>query len=150
MEATSKRGRPPQIPSEERARLLAARELDSERWALDQRFKEATLKALQGGSYPFILPPGKKPRTSLLVELGRVGDARKIKAVAKQLEKEASKTEKPRIKDAVRWVRVARLRAKAEEAASRNSKKEPTATRDAHVIKEADSTNIIGGKIATC
>jgi len=129
MEATSKRGRPPQIPKEERARLLAAKGLDSERWALDQRFKEAALNALRGGSYPFIMPPEKKPRTSLLVELGRWGDARKIKAAAKQLEKEVSKTEKPRIKDAIRWVRAARLRAKAEEATSRNNRKESTAPR---------------------
>ena len=91
MEAHSKRGRPPIITSEERARLLGDKGLGSERWALDRRFMEAALSALNGENCPFIIPTGKRPRASLLVELGRWGDKTAIKLVAKTLEEAASK-----------------------------------------------------------
>jgi hypothetical protein len=116
MEANSKRGRPPIIASEERARLLGDKGLGSERWALDRRFMEAALSALNGENCPFIMPTGKRPRSSLLVELGRWGDKTAIKFVAKTLEEAASENKMFSIKEAISQSRGARLKLKGERA----------------------------------
>jgi len=120
MEATAKRGRPATISKEERERLLEAKGMDSERWALDKRFMEAASKALEGDSYPFILPIGKKPRSSLLIELGRWGDEFVIRKVAKRIEEEASKNNLT-IKEAVSKSRDARKQYLKDEAASKKA-----------------------------
>lgn len=121
MEAATKRGRPAIISKEDRERLLAAKGLDSERWALDKRFMEAATKALEGETYPFILPPGKKPRSSLLIELGRWGDDLIIQKVAKMIEEAASQNSLT-IKEAISKSRDARLQYQKEEAASKKDK----------------------------
>ena len=113
MKATSKRGRPPKISEVDRARLMEAKGLGSERWALDQRFMEMALAVLKDGPYPFIMPTGKKPRTSLLVELGRWEDVRLIKLAASTLEEAASQKEMT-IKLAIFISRTSRLKLKEE------------------------------------
>jgi hypothetical protein len=120
MEAATKRGRPATISKEERERLLAAKGMDSERWALDKRFMEAASKALEGDAYPFILPPGKKPRSSLLVELGRWKDVYLIQKVAKMIEEAASKNNIT-IKEAISLSRDARKLYPKDEAASKKT-----------------------------
>ncbi len=114
MEANSKkRGRPPLIPKEKRSQLLASKGLGCDRWALDKRFAEATLNALRGQDekYPFILPQGKRPKTSLLIELGRWGDERAIRIVAANIEEAASRNERMTVKEAISISQKARLEA---------------------------------------
>ncbi len=91
---------------------MAAKGLGCERWALDRRFMEAALSALNGENCPFIIPTGKRPRASLLVELGRWGDKTAIKLVAKTLEEAASENKKFTIKEAISQSRGARLKLK--------------------------------------
>jgi len=115
MEAASgkgRKGRPPLISNEEREQLLVAKGVGCERWALDRRFMEVTLTALKDGNYPTILPADKRPRTSLLVELGRWGDERSIKSVARNLEEAASENKGMTIKEAISISRRARLELK--------------------------------------
>ena len=114
MEANSKKGRPPKISEAERARLMEAKGLGSERWALDQRYMEMALAVLKDDPYPFIMPAGKKPRTSLLVELGRWEDVRLIKLAASNLEEAASQSKEMTIKLAISISRTARLKLKEE------------------------------------
>ena len=112
MKSNSKKGRPPKISEADRARLMVAKGLNCERWALDQRYMEKALAVLKDEPYPFIMPAGKKPRTSLLVELGRWGDVRFIKKIASQLEEVASKNKELTIKQAVSISREIRLELK--------------------------------------
>jgi hypothetical protein len=114
MEATSKKGRPPKISEADRERLMEAKGLNCERWALDNRFMEKALAVLKDGPYPFVMPAGKKPRTSLLVELGRWEDVRLIKLTASKLEEVASKNKELTIKQAISISRTARLKLKEE------------------------------------
>jgi hypothetical protein len=93
---------------------MEAKGLGSERWALDHRFMEATLAVLKDGPYPFVMPAGKKPRTSLLVELGRWEDVRLIKLAASKLEEVASQNKEMTIKQAVSISRTSRLKLKEE------------------------------------
>lgn len=114
MEATSKKGRPPKISEADRERLMEAKGLNCERWALDNRFMEKALAVLKDGPYPFVMPAGKKPRTSLLVKLGRWEDVRLIKLTASKLEEVASKNKELTIKQAISISRTARLKLKEE------------------------------------
>ena len=75
---------------------------------------EKALAVLKDGPYPFIMPAGKKPRTSLLVELGRWENVRFIKQIASQLEEVASKNKELTIKQAVSISRTTRLELKDE------------------------------------
>ena len=88
---------------------MEAKGLGSERWALDQRFIEVTLAVLKDEPYPFVMPTGKKPRTSLLVELGRWEDVRLIKLAASKIEEVASQNKELTIKQAISISRTARL-----------------------------------------
>ena len=92
---------------------MESKGLGCERWALDQRYMEMALAVLKDGPYPFIMPVGKKPRTSLLVELGRWEDVRLIKLAASTLEEAASQKEMT-IKLAISISRTARLQLKEE------------------------------------
>jgi hypothetical protein len=74
---------------------------------------EMALAVLKDEPYPFIMPAGKKPRTSLLVELGRWEDVRLIKLAASTLEEAASQKEMT-IKLAISISRTARLKLKEE------------------------------------
>jgi hypothetical protein len=114
MKSNSKKGRPSKISEVDRARLMEAKGLGSERWALDQRFIEVTLAVLKDETYPFVMPAGKKPRNSLLVELGRWEDVRLIKLTASKLEEVASQNKKLTIKQAISISRKARLQLKEE------------------------------------
>jgi hypothetical protein len=114
MEANSKKGRPSKISEADRARLMEAKGLNCERWALDQRYMEKALAVLKDEPYPFIMPAGKKPRTSLLVELGRWEDVRLIKLAASNLEEAASQSKEMTIKLAISISRTARLKLKEE------------------------------------
>ena len=114
MKATSKRGRPPKISEADRARLMEAKGLNCERWALDQRYMEKALAVLKDGAYPFVMPVGKKPRTSLLVELGRWEDVRLIKQTASKLEEVASQNKEMTIKLAISISRKTRIEFKEE------------------------------------
>jgi hypothetical protein len=114
MEANSKKGRPSKISEADRERLMEAKGLNCERWALDQRYMEKALAVLKDGPYPFIMPAGKKPRTSLLVELGRWEDVRLIKQTASKLEEVASQNKEMTIKLAISISRTARLQLKEE------------------------------------
>lgn len=115
MEADSKKkGRPPLISNEEKLTLLARKGLTGfygDRWALDQRFKETALEALRENpnSCPFILAKGKRPKVSLLVELGRWGDARAIRIVARNIEEYAFEKKDLTVKEAASICRQARL-----------------------------------------
>lgn len=91
---------------------MEAKGLGSERWALDQRYMEMALAVLKDGSFPFIMPAGKKPRTSLLVELGRWEDVRLIKLAASKLEEVASQNKELSIKLAISISRTARIKLK--------------------------------------
>ena len=93
---------------------MEAKGLGSERWALDQRYMEMALAVLKDGPYPFIMPAGKKPKTSLLVELGRWEDVRLIKQTASQFEEIASQNKEMTIKQAISISRTARLQLKDE------------------------------------
>ena len=114
MKATSRRGRPPKISEADRARLMEAKGLNCERWALDQRYMEMALAVLKDEPYPFIMPAGKKPRTSLLVELGRWEDVRLIKQTASKLEEVASQNKEMTIKLAISISRKTRIKLKEE------------------------------------
>jgi hypothetical protein len=113
MKSNSKKGRPSKISDADRERLMEAKGLNCERWALDQRYMEKALAVLKDEPYPFIMPAGKKPRTSLLVELGRWEDVRLIKLAASTLEEAASQKEMT-IKLAISISRTARLKLKEE------------------------------------
>lgn len=91
---------------------MEAKGLNCERWALDHRFMEMALSVLKDGHYPFIMPTGKKPRTSLLVELGRWENVRFIKQIASQLEEVASQNKELTIKKAISLSREIRLELK--------------------------------------
>jgi hypothetical protein len=93
---------------------MESKGLGCERWALDQRYMEMALAVLKDGPYPFIMPAGKKPRTSLLVELGRWEDVRLIKQTASKLEEAASQSKEMTIKLAISISRTARLQLKEE------------------------------------
>lgn len=114
MKATSRRGRPPKISEADRARLMESKGLNCERWALDQRYMEMALAVLKDGPYPFVMPAGKKPRTSLLVELGRWEDVRLIKLATSKLEELASQNKEMTIKQAIFISRTSRLKLKEE------------------------------------
>ena len=114
MKSNSKKGRPSKISEADRARLMEAKGLNCERWALDQRYMEMALAVLKDGPYPFVMPAGKKPRTSLLVELGRWEDVRLIKLVASNLEEAASQSKEMTIKLAISISREIRLQLKDE------------------------------------
>jgi hypothetical protein len=114
MKSNSKRGRPPKISETDRARLMEFKGLGCERWALDQRYMEKALAVLKDGPYPFVMPAGKKPRTSLLVELGRWEDVRLIKLTASKLEEVASQNKEMTIKQAISISRTTRLQLKDE------------------------------------
>ena len=114
MKSNSKRGRPPKISEADRARLMEFKGLNCERWALDQRFMEVTLAVLKDEPYPFLMPAGKKPRNSLLVELGRWEDVRLIKLAASKLEEVASQNKELTIKQAISISRTTRLKLKDE------------------------------------
>jgi hypothetical protein len=116
MKATSRRGRPSKISEADRERLMESKGLNCERWALDQRYMEMALNVLKDGPYPFVLPAGKKPRTSLLVELGRWEDVRLIKLAASKLEELASQKREMTIKQAISISRTSRLKLKEEMA----------------------------------
>jgi hypothetical protein len=90
---------------------LASKGLGCDRWALDKRFAEATLSALgdQDDRYPFILPEGRRPRTSLLIEIGRWGDERSIRIVAANIEEAASQKQGLSVKEAISISQKARL-----------------------------------------
>jgi len=75
---------------------------------------EKALAVLKNGPYPFIMPVGKKPRTSLLVELGRWEDVRLIKLAASNLEEAASQSKEMTIKLAISISRTARIKLKEE------------------------------------
>ena len=113
MKANSKKGRPPKISEADRARLMESKGFNCERWALDQRFMEMALAVLKDEPYPFVMPAGKKPRTSLLVELGRWEDVSLIKLAASKLEEAASQN-KMTIKLAIFISRTSRLKLKEE------------------------------------
>ena len=93
---------------------MESKGLGSVRWALDQRYMEKALAVLKDGPYPFVMPAGKKPRTSLLVELGRWEDVRLIKLVASNLEEAASQSKEMTIKLAISISREIRLQLKDE------------------------------------
>ena len=112
MKSNSKKGRPSKISEADRARLMEAKGLNCERWALDQRYMEMALAVLKDGPYPFIMPAGKKPRTSLLVELGRWEDVRLIKLAASNLEEAASQSKEMTIKLAIFISRTSRIKLK--------------------------------------
>ena len=114
MKSNSKKGRPSKISEADRARLMEFKGLGCERWALDQRYMEKALAVLKDGPYPFIMPAGKKPRTSLLVELGRWENVRFIKQIASKLEEVASQSKEMTIKLAISISRTARLQLKEE------------------------------------
>jgi hypothetical protein len=116
MKSNSKKGRPSKISEADRERLMESKGLGSERWALDHRFIEVTLAVLKDEPYPFIMPAGKKPRTSLLVELGRWENVRFIKQIASQLEEIASQNKELTIKQAISISRKTRLELKEEMA----------------------------------
>jgi hypothetical protein len=114
MKSNSKKGRPSKISDADRERLMEAKGLNCERWALDQRYMEKALAVLKDGPYPFIMPTGKKPRTSLLVELGRWEDVRLIKQTASTLEEVASQNKEMTIKLAISISRKTRIEFKEE------------------------------------
>ena len=114
MKSNSKKGRPSKISEVDRARLMEAKGLGSERWALDQRYMEKALAVLKDEAYPFVMPAGKKPRTSLLVELGRWEDVRLIKQTASKLEEVASQNKEMTIKLAISISRKTRIEFKEE------------------------------------
>jgi hypothetical protein len=116
MKATSRRGGPSKISDADRERLMESKGLNCKRWALDQRYMEMALNVLKDGPYPFVLPAGKKPRNSLLVELGRWEDARLIKLAASKLEELASQNREMTIKQAISISRTSRLKLKEEMA----------------------------------
>jgi hypothetical protein len=93
---------------------MESKGLGSERWALDHRFMEKALAVLKDEPYPFVMPAGKKPRNSLLVELGRWEDVSLIKLVASKLEEVASKNKDLTIKQAISISRKARIEFKEE------------------------------------
>ena len=94
--------------------MREAKGLNCERWALDHRFIEVTLAVLKDVPYPFLMPAGKKPRNSLLVELGRWEDVRLIKLAASKVEEVASQNKELTIKQAISISRKARLKLKEE------------------------------------
>jgi hypothetical protein len=93
---------------------MESKGLGCERWALDQRYMEMALAVLKDGPYPFIMPAGKKPRTSLLVELGRWEDVRLIKQTASKLEEVAPQNKEMTIKLAISISRKTRIEFKEE------------------------------------
>ena len=93
---------------------MKSKGLGCERWALDQRYMEKALAVLKDEPYPFIMPAGKKPRTSLLVELGRWEDVRLIKQTASKLEEVASQNKEMTIKLAISISRKTRIEFKEE------------------------------------
>jgi len=75
---------------------------------------EVALAVLKDEPYPFVMPAGKNPRTSLLVELGRWENVRLIKLTASKLEQVASQNKELTIKEAIFISRTARLKLKEE------------------------------------